>query len=90
MARPRAQDIRQILKWVVYTLLTINFVFYFLEELKFAEYTIGDGVKFLEWTAAFATTRDEIAWLVPIALFELETYALSDEVSESPGRNRHS
>jgi len=74
-----AHDIRQIIKWIVYALLTINFVFYAREEIFFAEYTLRDGASFLEWTAAFATTIDEIAWLLLIVLFELETYTLSDE-----------
>ena len=78
----RAHDIRQIFKWTVYWLLTINFVLYAREELLFAEHTLRDGASLLEWTAAFATTIDEIAWLALIVLFELETYALSDRVIE--------
>jgi hypothetical protein len=77
-----AYDIRQIFKWIVYSLLTINFIFYAREELLLAEHTLRDGASLLEWAAAFATTIDEIAWLALIVLFELETYALSDRAIE--------
>lgn len=82
MARLTAHQIRQIIKWSVYALLTINFVFYTREEIFFAEHTLREGAGFLEWTAAFATTIDEIAWLFLIVLFELETYVLSDKALE--------
>lgn len=85
MNKLSAHDIRQIIKWIVYALLTINFVFYAREEIVFAEYGLRDGASFLELTAAFATTIDEIAWLVLIVLFELETYALSDKAIEGIG-----
>ena len=77
-----AHDIRQVIKWTVYSLLTINFIYYAREELLFAEHTLRDGASFLEWTAAFATTMDETAWLILLVLFELETYALSDRAFE--------
>ncbi|WNC68855.1 hypothetical protein RI845_01575 [Thalassotalea nanhaiensis] len=38
-----------------------------------------NGGSFLEWTAAFATTIDETAWMFLLILFEIETYILDDE-----------
>jgi len=70
---------RQSIKWLVYSLLLVNFLFYFLEELEFASHTMRTGGSLLDWTTAFATTADEFAWFGLLFLFELETYVLSDE-----------
>jgi hypothetical protein len=69
----------QVIKWTVYGLLLVNFGFYFLEELEFARHTMRTGGSLIEWTTAFATTADELAWFGLLFLFELETYTLSDE-----------
>lgn len=82
MVKLRAHQIRQIFKWTIYTLLFVNFVFYVREEIFFAEHTLPDGASFLEWINAYATTIDEFAWFLLIALFELETYVLSDDSFE--------
>jgi len=68
----------QILKWAVYILLLVNFGFYFIEELGISGHTLHSGSSFLDWTTAFATTFDELAWFVLLFVFEAETYALSD------------
>ena len=70
----------QVLKWTVYILLLVNFGFYYVEELGISSHTLHSGSSFLDWTTAFATTFDELAWFVLLFVFELETYALSDEV----------
>ncbi|MCP4274569.1 MAG: hypothetical protein GY781_21805 [Gammaproteobacteria bacterium] len=72
-------DIKQLIKLVVYTLLLINFVFYIRDDWVIAAHTMRNGGSFLDWTAAFATTIDESAWILLLLLFELETYVLSDE-----------
>ncbi len=72
--------LRQSIKWLVYSLLLVNFGLYFIEELEFARHTLRAGGTILDWTKAFATTADEFAWFGLLFLFELETYALSDEV----------
>lgn len=77
-------DLSQIVKWTVYTLLLINFGFYFFEELEIASHTLRNGGAFLDWTREFATTIDEIAWLSLLLLFEAETYILSDETLDKP------
>ena len=68
----------QVIKWTVYIGLLINFGFYFIEELGISGHTLHSGSTFLDWTTAFATTFDELAWFVLLFVFELETYALSD------------
>jgi len=77
-------DISQIIKWAVYTLLLINFGYYFFEELNIASHTLRNGGGFLDWTREFATTIDEIAWLSLIFLFEAETYMLSEQTLKKP------
>jgi len=71
--------IQQVVKWIVYAILLVNFAGYVIDDLEFAEHGIRDGGSFLRWTTTFATTIDELAWFMLLALFELETYALSDE-----------
>ena len=78
-ANARAQRIHQAVKWTVYTLLLINFVFYFLEDWNRAQHTLHARSTFLDWTSEFATTIDETGWLLLIFMFELETYVLEDQ-----------
>ena len=75
---------QQIIKWLVYSLLLINFAFYFKIDLEVAAHTMRRGGTFLEWTRSFATTIDESAWVLLLVLFELETYVLSDEPLSRP------
>ena len=72
-------DLRQWIKWVVYALLLVNFAFYIGDDWEIATHTRRQGGSFLDWTTSFATSIDELAWFVLLFLFELETYALSDE-----------
>jgi hypothetical protein len=71
--------IQQIIKWIVYALLIVNFVFYAIEDARRAAFTLHAGSTFLDWTSAFATTIDESAWFILLAMFEVETYVLDDE-----------
>jgi hypothetical protein len=75
----RAHKIQQAVKWAVYTLLFVNFVFYIFEDWDRAAHTLHAGSTFLDWTSEFATTIDESAWLLLLFMFELETYVLEDE-----------
>lgn len=79
---PRAA---QAFKWVVYTLLVVNSVYYFVEEIYIASHTMTDQDDLLKWAGAFATTFDQVGWLSLLFLFELETYQISDETLERRG-----
>ena len=72
-------EIRQTIKWLVYTLVIINFGFYIRNDLVIAGHTLYSGSSLLEISRAFATTIDESAWIILLLLFELETYLLSDD-----------
>ena len=67
-----------MVKWTVYSLLLINWGYYFIEEIYISSHTLRQGGTFLEWTREFATTIDEFAWFGLLFMFELETYALDD------------
>ncbi len=72
-------EYRSWLKWTVYTLLLINFGYYFWEEWVISAHALRNGGTFLEWASAFAASLEEVAWFVLLVLFELETHALPDE-----------
>ena len=77
--KSRLHTIQQAIKWVVYTLLIINFVFYIFEDWNRATHTLVAGSTFLDWTSEFATSIDESGWFLLLFMFELETYAVEDE-----------
>ena len=72
-------DKRQVIKWIIYSLLLVNYALYIRDDWQIALHTMRNGGTFLEWTRAFTTTIDEFAWLALLLLLELETYVLSDE-----------
>ena len=71
--------LQQIVKWMVYGFLIINWGFYILEDWDRAIHTLGPGSTLLDWMGEFATSIDESAWFVLLFMFELETYILEDE-----------
>ncbi len=75
-----AHVVKQRIKWIVYILLVINFFYYIYDDWTAASHTLREGGTLFEWANAFATSIDEVGWFVLLALFELETYVLSDEV----------
>lgn len=79
--------LQQALKWIVYTLLLINFGFYISEDWNRAVHTLTAEATFGDWAGEFATSIDEAAWFLLLAMFELETYVLEDEQLE--GRVGH-
>lgn len=72
-------EYRSWIKWSVYTLLLINFGYYFWEEWVIAAHALRAGGTFIDWASAFAASLEEFAWLLLLVLFELETHALPDE-----------
>ena len=72
-------DKAQIIKWTVYSLLLLNWGYYFIEEIYISSHTLSQGGTFLQWTEEFATSIDELGWFGLLFMFELETYSLSDE-----------
>jgi len=78
-AKSNMHKIQQAVKWTVYTLLIINFVFYIFEDWNRAIHTLHAGSTFLDWTSEFANSIDESAWFLLLFMFELETYVVADE-----------
>jgi len=73
------ESLQQRIKWLVYSFLLINFALYIKTDIVVATHTMKHGGTFLEWTRSFATTIDASAWVFLLIIFELETYALSEE-----------
>ena len=73
-----AQVVKQSVKWVVYSLLLVNFALYLNWDWHAATHALGPAEPLIKWLQAYAASIDYAAWLVLILLFELETYALSD------------
>ena len=78
-ADSKMHKIQQAVKWTVYTLLIINFVFYIFEDWNRAVHTLHAGSSFLDWTSEFANSIDESAWFILLFMFELETYVVADK-----------
>jgi len=70
---------KQLIKLIVYCLLLLNWGYYIFDDWQIANHTMRRGGSFLDWTAAFAVSIDELAWFVLLFLFEMETYLLSDQ-----------
>ena len=75
-----AHVVKQSFKWVVYSLLLVNFALYLNWDWHGATHALGPAEPLLKWLQAYATSIDYAAWLALIILLELETYVLSDEV----------
>ena len=75
----RLHRIQQAVKWTVYALLVVNFGYYIAEDLIRGAHTLTAESTLVQWTTNFAVTMDTLAWFILLFMFELETYALSDE-----------
>lgn len=78
LATADLHKIQQTVKWIVYALLIANFGVYLYEDVDRALHTLTGASSLLDWTGEFATTLDTAAWLVLLAMFEIETYTLED------------
>ena len=78
----KKRDWGQIIKWTVYSLLLLNWGYYFIEEMYIASHTLRQGGTFLDWTEELATTIDNLGWFGLLFMFEMETYSLSEETLE--------
>jgi hypothetical protein len=79
MDEAKLHKLQQAVKWTVYSLLIVNFLFYFLEDLERVRHVLHEGSTFLDWTSEFTTSIDESAWFILLFMFELETYVLEDK-----------
>ena len=54
----------QTLKYLIFSVLLLNFVQYFLEEAQQASLMLTAESPLLAWTSVFVTTIDELGWIV--------------------------
>ena len=78
-AAHRNEKLRQTIKWIVYSLLIVNWGYYVFDEWRAAQYTLSASDSLFEVMNAYATSLDELAWFGMLFLFEAETYWMSDE-----------
>lgn len=69
----------QAFKYTIYFLLAINIIFWFREDLAASAETFHGAVSWTNLVEAFASTVDTVAWVILLALFELETAVIADE-----------
>lgn len=79
ISETRLRSLQQIVKWIVYSLLLINWGFYIYEDWDRAVHTLNSGSTIFEWAREFATSIDESAWFILLFMLELETYILEDQ-----------
>mgnify|MGYP000645634436 CR=1 FL=1 len=70
---------QQTLKWIVYALLLVNFVYYIYDDMRSAQVTLGADATLLQMMSNFATSIDELAWFFILFLLEVETYWMEDD-----------
>lgn len=75
---------QQNLKWIIYTLLILNFGYYFFDDWRAAQSTLLPGASFFEITSSYATTFDELGWFFLLFSLEVETYWIEDETRLGP------
>ena len=82
VSESRLHTIQQVVKWIVYSLLIVNWGFYIFEDWDRAVHTLNANSTVFEWAREFATSIDESAWFILLFMFELETYVLEDEATK--------
>ena len=70
---------QQTIKWIVYSLLLLNFSYYVFFEWRSAQTLLSDDASFLEIASVYTTTFDELGWFVLLFIFEYETYWMDDK-----------
>jgi hypothetical protein len=74
VAGPDLHSVQQPVKWLVYSLLVVNFGFYIYEDIDRAIHTLQADSTMFHWTSQFATSIDTAAWLLLLLMLELETH----------------
>jgi hypothetical protein len=75
LARPR---VAHAIKWTVYLALFLNFAFYIRDDLMAMQASLAPDAGLWKQLETFATSIDVAAWLLLLAVLELETHVISD------------
>jgi len=74
---PAPHRIRKLIKWIVYPILVLNLTYYYFADANMAQHTVdGAASTLLDWMSAFAATLDDLAWILLLFIYEVETYWL--------------
>lgn len=66
-------------KYLVYSLILVNFFYFLREDYLASTHTYRDGFNWTQLAEAFSQSTDTLAWWVLLMLFELQTWTLNDE-----------
>ena len=66
-------------KYITYSLLSLNIWFFLIEELDSARFAIESGEEVAMGIQLFSATLDTLAWVILLLLFELETAVIPDD-----------
>ncbi|MGB2154877.1 MAG: hypothetical protein ACPHVT_05340 [Porticoccaceae bacterium] len=78
------QIIWMAFKYSLYALLTLNILWFYLEESLATTQTFSQGIGLADIIQGYAATIDTAAWVLLILFFELETYLLDDRTLSNP------
>ena len=82
-------NLGQWIKWIVYLLLLVNWAFYIQDDWRIAEHTLRNGGSILDWSGAFATSIDELAWFALLGLSLNFAWRWLISRRRSPGMNHY-
>lgn len=68
-----------LLKAIVYVLLALNFMFYLHEDWTTGQHALVAAPTIAQYLQNYASSLDFAAWMVLIAIFDIETYWLDDD-----------
>ena len=78
-----SERLRHGLKWTVYVLLVLNFGYYAAEDWRAAQTVLSAESTWLDFANAYATTLDELGWFALLAIFEIETYWIEQQLDRA-------
>ncbi len=73
---------QQTLKLIIYSLLILNFGYYFFDDWRAAQATLLPDATILQIMQNYATSIDELAWFVILGSLEYETYWMDDDAPQ--------
>ncbi len=72
------------IKLVVYSLITVNFSVYVVDDWVAAQHELTDTSGLLDYIYMYTTSLSVFAWLALLLIFEVETYWLEDDFDNPP------
>jgi hypothetical protein len=84
LGNPIRQGLFMTVKYLVYGVLTWNGIQFYLGEVAVHQVTFSEGLSLMEVVEVYSATIDSFFWLFLVAMLELETYVIEDDVLKRP------